>query len=211
MKLNPAHKQTAREGFKRKCLFVLIEGYRSMKKKGKYSTSWEEEDLTAQLIYFMKINPKIFQWKLDIVPEYRLYSDDTFFKNGNAKKAPRIDIRFSKWHSKQQFEYFIEAKNLCDSNWLKEDGTKVNSSYQLNRFINKGIMHFISGHYPNNGCLCGYVLQGEPNKIIEKLNNLLINKSLNRLELGKPINNLDSIYDFQNQELVLTSVFLDFR
>ena len=62
------------------------------------------------------------------------------------------------WQTDNENEdlYHIEAKNLCENNWIKSTGANINSSYQLNRYVDKGISHFISGYYPSNGCVWLY-------------------------------------------------------
>lgn len=209
MSLNPKHIHFAKLGFQNKCLFVLVEGYNLMKANGNYQSDWEEEDLTEQLIYYMEESPYSSKWELDIIPEYRLYSKKSSLKNKTAKKTPRIDIRFSKWQNQKKFEYFIEAKNLCETDCTKNDGATVKSSYQLNRYVNKGIKHFISGYYPINGCLCGYILQGNTKNIIQKINEILDKKSLNNLILDNSINNHSLIYNYKIDKEILVNLFFE--
>lgn len=209
MRLNPKHIHIARQGFQNKCLFVLVEGYNLMKVNGNYQSDWEEEDLTEQLIYYMEESPYSSKWELDIIPEFRLYSKKSSFKNKTAKKTPRIDIRFSKWQNQKKFEYFIESKNLCETDWKKETGTKVSAKKLQNRYVDTGISHFISGYYPSNGCLCGYILQGNTKNIIQKINEILDKKSLNSLKLDNSINNHSLIYSYKTGTEILINLFFE--
>ena len=209
MNFNKRFKHDAKQSLENKCLFVLIDGYRIMKNKGNYQRDWEEEDITEQLIYFMNQSNYAIKWKIDISAEKRLYTHKTAFQNKTAKKTPRIDMRLMSWQSTTKEEYLVEAKNLSETNWNKNDGSKVNASYQLNRFINSGIEHFLSNYYPPNSCLCGYILQGSTENIIEKLNKILEKKSLQRLKLADSVFDHKLIYRFSNPNLFLKNIFLE--
>ena len=88
------------------------------------------------------------------------------------KKAPRIDIRMANWSSSHKLLYYLEAKNLCQNDWQKTKSTTVKASYYRARYIDTGIDNFATERYPE-GCLVGYVLEGEVELIIEGINNLL--------------------------------------
>lgn len=203
------NKKEAKKSFKNKCLFVIVEGYYSMKSDGNFNSDWEEGDLTEQLIYFMNLSSFAQKWKIDVIPEKRLSSKTSAFENKTAKKSPRIDMRLMSWQKAAKQEFYVEAKNLCETNWDKKDGVTVSSSYQLNRYVNTGVKHFISGYYPSNGCLCGYILQGNKKNIIQKINVILEKKALNKLELANPINNHSLIYNIKNDTQNLLNLFFE--
>jgi len=211
MALNPKYAQIAQIGFQNKCLIVLIDSYRVMKQENNYSVSWKENALTKLLLSIMKKHDICSEWQLEIFREYIL---DDYYEDMDADETPRIDIRFSRWQNQQHFEYFIEAKNLCETDWTKEQsqgGGTVSSSYQLNRFVNEGISHFISGYYPSNGCMCGYLLQGNPKAIITKLDAVLSKKSLPTLKPKEPFAEHNLLYEFIYQNHTLINIFLDFQ
>ena len=209
MSFNAKNIKIAKTGFEYKCLFIFIDAHRKMKSDNNYNTSWEENKITVVLVNYVKESKSAKKWSLDIVREY--YLDDYQDKHSDPDKAPRIDIRFSQWNGKTLFEYFIEAKNLCENGWTKEDGSKVSSSYQLNRYVNKGVSHFISGYYPSNGCLCGYILEGNNNMIIDKLNDVLAKKPFDRLQIAKTINDHSMIYKIRYDDNELLNIFFDYK
>ena len=180
-----------------------------MKLENNYNSSWKENMITKTLANYVKKNNFAIKWNLDIIREH--YLDDYQEENSDPDKAPRIDIRLSQWNNKILFEYFIEAKNLCENDWFKENGSKVSASVQLNRYINKGVKHFLSNYYPSNGCMCGYILNGNTKKTIAKLNNILKKKSTNQLKVYKPINNYDLIYTIKHNKEELINLFFDFE
>lgn len=209
MSFNPKNAKIAKAGFEYKCLLMLIDAHRKMKSENNYNISWKENKFTKVLVQYVKASELTKKWNMDIVREY--YLDDYQDENADPDKTPRIDIRFSNWNSKSLFEYFIEAKNLCGNDWTKEDGSNVSSSYQLNRYVNKGVSHFISGHYPSTGCLCGYILEGNNDMIIKKLNDILERKSLNQLQIAKSINGHSMIYKLRNDDNELLNILFNYK
>lgn len=211
MNFNSKHAKIAKAGFEYKCIFILIDGYRLMKAARKYEIDWEEEQITAQLIYFIELSPARKKWKIQVMPEIRNYTNEIIIGEKLPKEASRIDMQMSSWQTENEEVYYIEAKNLCENDWVKEDGSKVSSSNQLNRYINKGVLHFISGYYPTNGCMCGYMLEGNNDKIIKKLNNILANKSLNQLKVAKAINGHSMFYKITYGNNYLLNICFDYR
>lgn len=209
MTFNTKNTKIAKAGFEYKCLFVFIDAHRKMKSENNYNISWKENKITKVLIKYVKESELAKKWSMDIVREY--YLDNYQEENTDPDKTPRIDIRFSQWNSKTLFEYFIEAKNLCENDWIKEDGKKVSSSYLLNRYINKGVKHFLVDYYPTNGCLCGYILEGNNDTIINKLNDILNKKSFDRLHFAKVINKHSLIYKIRCDNNELINIFLDYK
>jgi len=211
MSLNSRNVKIAKAGFEYKCLFVLIDGFRLMKAANKYSIDWEEEQISAQLISFIKISPHRKKWKIHVEPEVRIYTDQIINGNKLPKEAPKIDLKMLSWKTEIENNYHIEAKNLCENDWTKNTGTKVSSSYQLNRYINSGVSHFFSGYYPLNGCVCGYILNGDWEEVISKLNTILEKKSLNHLQVSNIINGYTMIYKIIYNDRKLINIFFDYQ
>lgn len=209
MSFNQKNVHITKAGFTKKCLFVFIDAYYEMKANINYDNSWKENKITKTLISYIKENEMAKKWKLDIVREF--YLDEYQEENADPDETPRIDMRFSKWQGSSLFEYFIEAKNLCETDWIKEKGTKVSSSYQLNRYIDTGVKHFFTDYYPKSGCLCGYIVQGNTGNIIDKLNIILKKKTLNKLYPSTPINNFKLIFTINQDNFELSNIFFEFK
>lgn len=186
-----------KNGFELQCIFTLIDGYRLMKNFGEYELSWEEESLTAKLIEFMNCSQYSNKWKLDIIPEYPVYTKDIYDGHEKPKQAPVIDIRIMNWSKDAKLEYFIEAKNLAQNDWIKADGSRVKASGLRRRYIDTGIDNFVSGRYPS-GCLTGYVLEGHADGIVKGINKLLESRRRNRpdeiLCAAEPFDNHPACY-----------------
>ncbi|MCP5106370.1 MAG: hypothetical protein GY950_23495 [bacterium] len=173
-KLNRTITKGFKKAFERLCISTLIDGYNLMIEAGEYERSWEEESLTANLIKHMNLSPETIARKLDIIPEYHIYTTEVYDGVEKPKKALRIDIRFMSWSYPDKVEYFIEAKNLAQNDWMKPDGSRVKASGLIGRYINTGIDKFVKECYPlGGGCMAGYVLEGNLDIIVDKLNKRL--------------------------------------
>ena len=120
-------------------------------------------------------------------------------------------MRFAKWNSDNHFEYFVEFKNLSENNWIKDSGVKVRSTTLIKRYVTTGIKHFHSGYYPSIGCLCGYITEGKPEDIVDKLNSVLVTMLFNPLEKINPINNHNYIYQIRFDKFSLKNIFFEFN
>ncbi|MCF7859560.1 MAG: hypothetical protein K9N07_09620 [Candidatus Cloacimonetes bacterium] len=211
MNFNEKNVKIARVGFEYKCIYIMIDGYRLMKAANQYSLDWEEEQFTAQLINFIERCPSTKNWKIHIKPEIRIYTEEIISGEKLPKQASQIDMQMLSWQSDYEEIYHVEAKNLCENDWTKNNGSKVSSSYQLNRYVNKGVLHLMSGYYPSSGCMCGYILEGNTEKIIQKLNSILKKKLLNSLKISSPVNNHSTIYNIKYDENKLVNIFFDLK
>lgn len=218
-KLNEHYAKEIRNGFEYHYIFTLIEGYKLMKEAGEYDRSWEEESLTANLIKYMKSSSCSSKWKLDIIPEYPIHTQNIYNGIQKPKQAPRIDVRIMNWSNPEKWEYFIEAKNLAQNDWNKPDGSKVNASQLRARYIETGIDNFVEGRYPY-GCMSGYILEGSIDGVIEGINKLLKSKRRNRpqemLSPNVPINSHPECYRSEHQikngiSITLNHIFLSFN
>lgn len=151
--------------FETNCFKLLNHAYYSV--LDEKLSELDENDITLELVKKMRENPISSQYKIDITREY--YLDDMIKVDQKADESSRIDIRFMNWSSKEKIQYFMEAKNLSESDWKKSTGAKVYFSKQATRYIKTGIDSFIQGKY-SNGCLLGYIVNGTTEGVVTKLN-----------------------------------------
>jgi hypothetical protein len=172
---DPKYVSSTLQILEKRCLTLLFEGYNEVVSQGKISVGWEEENISKELMLRLEVNSNREKWKIFISPEYRLYSRNTI----SAKKSPRIDFGFSCWMT-QEYRYFAEAKILIETDvYRTRRKSKTTAKSLLKRYIKTGVDSYLSGKYPVNGCLIGYVLQGEPEHIISLLNNCLCDSGRN--------------------------------
>lgn len=169
--LNAEYINSTVQILEKRCLTLLSEGYYVTKSNRKVSIDWEEEDISKELLLSLNTNKKRLEWQIDIIPEYRLYKNDGVA----AKNAARIDFRFFGWTT-TQWEYFAEAKNLIEVDSFKAGRkTKISATKLHKRYIETGIDNYLSGKYPQNGCIIGYILQGKTENIVSMINMCLCN------------------------------------
>lgn len=183
-----------------RCVEVLVKGYQSMIAASQYNLSWEEEQFSAHLISHMENLEEANQYRMDIIPEPRLYDQEVIEGKKAPKKSSKADIRICMWSNNTwstpvKFVYIIEAKNLSEQDWKKESGSKVIAKAQKKRYIETGIDHFISGHYPE-GCLAGYVVQGDSDKIVSGINEIL--KQVSPSRESEILKDKEAIYSYTN-------------
>lgn len=132
-----------------------------------------------RLIFFTHIdeNEKAIAWNINVSDECRLYHKAILNNKESAKSASRIDLKLStNWiDATKRVCYFVEAKNLIENNCTKQGRkSKLSAKKIQERYISTGIDHFISGEYPSNGCMLGYIIEGTPTRIVENINEILL-------------------------------------
>ena len=173
-KLNQDIVSIFKSKFEDNCVGLLIDAYNSLKKSGRNVNEESENNITAQIVGYMKKNPKRTDLQINLERENYLDGEDIYDGIENADKSSRIDIKFSVWNSNMEYEFYMEAKNLAENNWKKKStNAVVNANKLQKRYIDTGIDNFTNGRYPN-GCLLGYVLDGTTSKVVELINKLLI-------------------------------------
>lgn len=172
-KLNQDIVSLFKSQFENDCIALLIDAYNSLKKSGRNIVEESENNITAQLVGYMKENPKRLNLQIYLARESYYDSQEIYNGLSDADNAPRIDIKYCAWNSNNEIEFYMEAKNLAETNWTKKtSGVTVDANSLRKRYIETGIENFTSGRYPG-GCLLGYVLEGKIIKIIELLNQIL--------------------------------------
>ena len=167
-----------KQGFEWKCINLLIDAYTYVNSSDSINIDCEEEYISAVLFDYIDNCQQAINWKIDITPEYRLYKNDVLKKMKSAKTAPRIDFRLCGWSNNSKLTYFVEAKNLIEIDSYKSNRkSKIPANKLHIRYIETGIDNYLSGQYPSNGCLVGYILQGKTENIVSMLNTCLCNLS----------------------------------
>lgn len=160
--------------FEDNCIYLLLDAYTSLQNSNRKVNEENENNITAQLVGFMKKSSLRSDLQIHLERESYIDSDETYDGLQDADKSPRIDIKYSVWNSNIEIEYYMEAKNLAENNWIKKSTSATIDAHKLRkRYIKTGIANFTSGRYPN-GCLLGYVVEGNTHKIVELLNKILI-------------------------------------
>jgi len=174
---SPNIKHSFWQSLVKKCQFILLEAFKSMK-EASIPRLWEmEEDaITANLVKYMNEVPEARRSGFIITPQHPIYSDEVLNGESSPRKSPIVDIRIACWTAADQFSYHVEAKNLSEKDWEKSNGASVNASYYRRRYIETGIDHIASGYY-HPCCLAGYIVNGKSEFIASAINEMLVTLS----------------------------------
>ncbi len=164
------------ESFETNCLSLFGEAYTHINNTLNITIDWEEENISANFFDYIDKSERAIGLNINISDEHRLYYQNILSGQTTAKSASRIDFRLTtNWtQAKMRCQFYIEAKNLIEDDCIKKGRkSKLNAKKNHERYVNTGIDSFISDKYPQNGCLIGYVLQGNPDNIVAKINSTL--------------------------------------
>lgn len=205
--------QRFRDQFERNCITFLLDGYRSLRASGGGFAACDENDLTVRLVGCMKKNPLASEYQISIVRESYEDTEESYAGKKKANKSPRVDIKYITWKDKTEHGYRMEAKNLAFNNFPKPPNRSLVNALKLRkRYIETGIAHFLDGTY-GEGCLLGYIREGEITPIVGELNQLLLTGGRRKEQLWQ-----ENGFGFEDQYasrhehkgLVLKHFFLDF-
>ena len=163
--------------FRTNCLILIGEAYKWLKDTKNITVDWNEETISANIFTHIDENEKAIAWNINVSDECRLYHKAILNNKESAKSASRIDLKLStNWiDATKRVCYFVEAKNLIENNCTKQGRkSKLSAKKIQERYISTGIDHFISGEYPSNGCMLGYIIEGTPTRIVENINEILL-------------------------------------
>lgn len=185
--LDSEFNKTIKSAFQTACLTLIIVGYKGMISSKEFlkmysvdqdSIRIEEDNFTANLIKYIKNNETYQKLNKEnhftIVPQASIYTDEILSLDKSASEAAIIDFKIIGWYPNES-NYFVECKILVVSNWSTPKGHIRIANQLFKRYINTGINNFLSGHYPQNGCLVAYVLHGSCQDTKDRLNEYLIN------------------------------------
>lgn len=187
-----------RDNFIADCINGILLGYDKMRSENQYKVHWKENKLTAHLVAKMNETGFFDDKSITIIPQAPLYNDEVNYGDADPDKSPVIDFKFSKSWSRLRFDYFAEAKNLSESDWIKPDGANVEAYHSRSYYISDGIERYLTGYYPK-GCLIGYVVNGSTLNVVANLNRLITHRdSLPRIGLLVPDETLSCSFLSQN-------------
>lgn len=153
-----------KNAFETKCVTLIVSAYHTSIADHLYSPDWMENDFTSMLDEYINKDSQRIKWKISCNIEHHLHKKGLKKKKGYANSEDRIDLRLTTFSSTDEYHFFVEAKRL------KEKGSL------LSRYISTGIDHYLSKKYPH-GVLLGYMIEGNVDVTIQKINALLTKRT----------------------------------
>lgn len=174
--------QGATESFKMICFRLLEQAYQSLLATGVVNRDWEENAITEVLVNCFNENPETKRLCLTAITEKKKTVKDMMYAPSTVDNLPRIDIKLGGFcWDKNYFDriaYYMEAKNLYGQSFKKTGHSHSTSAKAYaKRYVSTGIDHILSGYYPYNTLLLGYVLVGSIDDAMGRINQNLIKTS----------------------------------
>ena len=145
------------------CINLVDRAYDGLSKSGVVNHDMQENTLSENLR--RKISQDELSWnrRIFVIREQTIGCSQLLTSNETANTLPRIDFQFvQSWNtSSPPLEFCIEAKNLYANDFTKsgrKSPTLASRSHK--RYVKTGINNLLTGYYPDNSCLLGYVLEG---------------------------------------------------
>lgn len=190
-----------RFGLEYRVLELIITGYKKMSEAGRYNVEWKENKFTAVLKAYIKKHCQEFSkltmrnWCVD--REYYHDSKDVIEGEGDPDTTPRIDIIILTWTAEyEEIRFPFECKLL-----------DVKSTDLIRLYVKNGIQdrYLTEKDYSDQslwGGMIGYVVNGEHDQIVSKLN-VQIDKQLKssgaHLKIYQPVTSFEAIYRSMHQ------------
>lgn len=172
--------------FEQRCVELLKYAVITLKATKTITVNWGEENITANIYELIRNNKKAHDYNITPEYDYPVFNQDILSNKKKAKTVPRVDLAFQHNWEGQHHSFYVEAKNLIESDVLKSGRKrKTKASTLLNRYIKTGIDHYKNAHYPH-GCMLGYVLNGTIAGVITSLNIIMSKNGRNREILCNP-------------------------
>jgi hypothetical protein len=193
-------KKNFQKSFETRCFRLLGNAYDELNvQEGLQVINLNENDISELLNKKINKDQLSIEWSIVSTTEEKIFENQKIEK-GFADKLSRIDFKMQTIHFKQRFFYHVEAKNL-----------KENDKPLMKRYIKTGIDNFLSKKY-SNGCLVGYLLEGNVDSTILNINALIEDSHRNSEVLKKVNCDLhECYYESNHKEIeVLKHLILDF-
>lgn len=178
--------------FKMVCLHLLELAYCEVRMTCSINKDWTENAISEALKKSINDNDETIRMHITAEVEVRQLSESLSSMPSKVDDVPRIDIRIGGFATNDVLSricYYMEAKNLYASDFKKTGHTSVfSSTYYAKRYISTGIDHLLSGYYPGNTILLGYVLVGTIQAAVDKVNHNLVNDSRGPESINSIIN-----------------------
>ena len=185
----------AEAAFENHCTALIVKAYFNVLKEGKFQVTWNEITITRHLKKHLKICISEEALQYFVAPEYP--EDDDKIDDGikNAAEEVYFDLIFSSFSSGAQHYFGVEAKIVIENDYLKRKATVEISEY----VSKKGMRKFLESVYKKRGCMLGYIIEGEAEAIVHKINDKIMSDSFygstGILKKGDGINGFEQYYE----------------
>lgn len=177
-KISSSIRQAFVLSFHHKCVKLVCSAHEELWFNKIITSDMDEESVSTCIYDCVRNNQYIIEQGIHVNIEHRLLPIGYVQTPTPSKQLCRIDFHFEAdcWEQNPivRLEYYMEAKNLYEHDFRKSSNTSVTpANYYFKRYIGTGIDHIISGYYPLNTLLLGYVLVGDVHPVVNGINSEL--------------------------------------
>lgn len=171
----------AASSFKMICIGLLNTAYSEVYLSRAVTRDFDENAVTEALVYSINENPATIKMHITAITEKKLLPEGLHNALPTVDDAFRVDIKLGGFGwSREEYrtEYYMEAKNLYCQPFKKTGNASITSpGHYAKRYIDTGIDNLLSGHYPSDTLLLGYVLVGTVKEAVNLLNQYLTKRT----------------------------------
>lgn len=162
-----ARKVGAKKAFKSSCNTLLVKAYKKLQSDVAYEVTWEEDTFTANM--YKVLDEICLDEEAFYMPIYQEHQLTEYILSGVTRplKAKKIDIVFATFY-KPRLKYRIEAKILAECNTDKRNANNLSKEYVVS-----GIDRFVKKEYEPDGCMIGYIVNGNADSVLKAINLVL--------------------------------------
>lgn len=194
------------QNVKHDCIELIENGYKNYLTDTEKVFSEDETIITAGICDH--IDKIIYEVDLPftIVPESHQHT--TAIRKGkvNPNKARRFDLLFTHFQYKPRLKFGVEAKLLAETNTPSKNATTLIKEY----VEDAGMGKFINKIYEEDGFMLGYILNGEADKIVNRINLKITTTYSANEHLSKHKGHYLSTYTLEGKQKELHHIFLNF-
>lgn len=194
------------QNVKQDCIELIESGYKNYLIDTEKIFSEDETIITAGL--YDHIDKVIDEVDLPfiIVPEFHQYTNEIKKGKVNPNTAKRFDLLLTHFQYKPRLKFGVEAKLLAETNTATKNATTLIREY----VENAGMGKFINRIYEEDGFMLGYILNGEKEQIVQKINLKITNTYSNKEHLIKHKNHYLSTYILNKKQKEIHHILLFF-
>lgn len=176
----------AKHLFESRCVEMLKWAAFTLKTTKTITPDWGEENITANIYTLIHNSQQAIDYDIYAECEHPFFDQDILDNKKKAKAAVKIDMAFQHNWNRQKFSFYIEAKNLIETDVKKTGRKHITKAVDvMMRYVTTGIDHYVDEYYPQ-GCMLGYVLNGTIAGVVSVMNSMLVDKGRSSDVLDNP-------------------------
>lgn len=196
----------AKEVFYSNCDILLVKAYYQLLNEKKYKKTWEEDTFTTNM--HRALDDICQDQDIPYMPMYQEHQLTSDILSGSVRpiKARKIDIVFATFF-KPRIKYGVEVKILAETNFGSRNANQLAKEYVVS-----GVDRFVRKEYDTDGCMIGYVVNGNITSVYNMINQVFENlkRKPEKLNDQHTIENYSCCYLSEHKDFFLKHILFHF-